>query len=496
MIFLSLLLGLNAYAADLTAEEFRAAFASAQAKIEASLPELSADLNNLNLNELAEAAAIESTDEILVVAAGEGTQESVAVNEPSARRVLINRARWAAVPSALTKEAVALHEILSLAGAESTGAYPYSSRYLAKFGGRSDAAYLISGRDPGAAPWKSRRASCEQRFEYRDLQTGRLHKDSTFGLTAFARWKLRSKTYGLQINFGNEVENVQTVTPFGQTVTETIGRDGNGDIIRIEDRVVIRTINDYLYYEKPTVTYVEEGTAAASKRFFFEKGRRGKQREAGTFEELADGSLRILSDNLVPHVNKNVQTLVSRVECTARQLPRGEWAAITGEPGIAATFETLDRLAAAANAAVLKPGFRGTEASPEEKEFLAAWNELFAAEIRKVRAVRYQPAKGIQGSILAAGRRPAPIPLELKLRALKGMGKAPSLSATKNSAPKPKTAAPKRAKACPIATKPTFIRAPDGGSPILRMEGQSLCLNSAESESLSSLNALKRKQNR
>lgn len=482
-----LLLSPTARAAEPVVDEFHAAFVRAEEKIARELPELAVELAPLRLHDVAKQATVEGTDEILVVEAADGSQESVAVNEPAARRVLVNRARWANVASDLVKEAVALHEILSLAGAERTGAYPLSARYLEKFGGRTDAAYLTAGREPGAPSWKNLRVSCEKRFEYVDLPTGRVQKDSSFSLAALAKWKIRGKEYALQWNFGTEVEKLQTLTPLSLSVTEKIKSDGAGEVLRTQESVITRSINDYLYYEKPAAEYVEERTGKSALRYYWEKNRRGKLRERDSIEELTDGSLRLLSDNLVPHTDKNVKTFVSRTECVLKRMPEGEWIAVTGEPGLVAAFDTLNDLAKNANEAVVRPGYVSGTVSPEEKAFLAAWDALYRAQIKKVDAVRYRPEKGVKGSILAAGRRPKPVPKEIRdatlketmadMARLRKQGK-PYPYATKAPAAAPKRLAARPApRRCGIATKPTFIRAPDGGSPILRDVGQSLCLD-------------------
>lgn len=85
-------------------------------------------------------------------------QEFVAINEPSLRRVYVNRERWAALKSAPLRRGLAFHEVLSLAGLESTGRYPHSARYLGLLGvdagllGGAPSSRLVFGcRDDGGA---------------------------------------------------------------------------------------------------------------------------------------------------------------------------------------------------------------------------------------------------------------------------------------------------------------------------------------------------------
>jgi hypothetical protein len=504
LLLLTLFLTPAVLAGEPVVDDFRAAFARAEAKIEKELPELAAEIRPFRLSDVEKTATIEGTDEILVVEAANGSQESVAVNEPAARRILINRARWAAVPSDLVKEAIALHELLSLGGGESTGAYPYSSRYLGKFGGRTDAGYLVAGRDPGIPAWKSLRISCEKRFEYIDRPTGRLHKDASFTLAAIANWKIRGKNYALQWDFGAEVEKLQTLFPFTQTITETLGADGAGKLYRLNERFVARSINDHFYYEKSPVTFVEEMNASRAHRFFYEKNRRGKLREQSTFAELADGSLRLVNKNLLPHPNKDVNTLVSQTECVLKRLPEGDWAALTGQPEITASFEDLNLLAKRANEAVLKPGYAAGTISPEEKAFLTAWDALYQKQIKKLDAVRYLPEKGVRGSVLAAGRKPKPVPKEIMDRTLKEVaedtaklrkqGKPYPYQSAARAKAAPVRRAPRAPDLGPVVTQPTFVKNPDGGPPVLRMPGQTLRLKAQERAAGRALDAYKRTQ--
>jgi len=56
-------------------------------------------------------------------------QSSVAFNSPKWQTILVNRARWKDIPSENLKKSIALHEVLSLRGLESTGYYPISGRF-------------------------------------------------------------------------------------------------------------------------------------------------------------------------------------------------------------------------------------------------------------------------------------------------------------------------------------------------------------------------------
>lgn len=194
---------------------------------------------------------------------------------------------------------------------------------------------------------------------------------------------------------------------------------------------------------------------------------------------------------------------MSETECTLKQLPPGEWVGITGEPEIVASFEALHELAKAANAAVLKPSYVPGAPLAEEEAFLRAWDAIYQAQVKKTNAVRYRPEKGLRGSILAAGRKPAPVPKWLMDQTLKEVtedtkrlrarGKeypgVKELRAARAPAPKPRGN-------CKPVSEPTFIDAPDGGSPILLMPGQSRCLDANTRHALKVLNDYKKLRSR
>ena len=58
-------------------------------------------------------------------------QNSAAINDPRANTIIINRQRWINITDPFMRSAIALHEVLSLNGLESTGSYPFSARLLA-----------------------------------------------------------------------------------------------------------------------------------------------------------------------------------------------------------------------------------------------------------------------------------------------------------------------------------------------------------------------------
>jgi hypothetical protein len=70
------------------------------------------------------------TDTPLYVTSGVTTQESTAINHHNPDTVVINRASWERIENFNVRDALALHEILGLAGIEGTGNYSVSQVYL------------------------------------------------------------------------------------------------------------------------------------------------------------------------------------------------------------------------------------------------------------------------------------------------------------------------------------------------------------------------------
>ncbi|RZA09913.1 MAG: hypothetical protein EOP11_00120 [Proteobacteria bacterium] len=479
MLCLSLLFSALSLAADPVVADFEAAFARAESAILSEMPDLQNEIPLSRLSELLRSARIEGTEEVLLVTAGEGEQESVAVNEPANRFILINRARWAAIASEHVKEAVALHEALSLAGLESTGAYPFSARYLAKFGGRADAAYLIAGNDPKFPDWRSRRISCEKVFNYRDTGRDRIFKNSTFSLSAMARWKIRDTAYSIQWSFGDDEPSVASKIPLTLSAERKIGREGDGTIYELSERLFLRSVNDNFYYVKPKVQFLEIPKENSTTRYLWEKNRRGAIGAQAELSELSDGSLRTVVKNLLTHPDKSVRTLRSDTTCVLKRLPQEDWLAITGQADILESFERLNALAKAANEAVLRPRPAEGGTLPEEEAFLKAWDAIFAAQVKKQAAVPYIPAKGINGSLRAAGRSLKPVPKAIFAQNLKEVTEDLRRGTIKAVGKKPVKKLPiRRALGKPAkpkyATTPTFISSPSGGPPILRMPGQTL----------------------
>jgi hypothetical protein len=61
-------------------------------------------------------------------------QPSIAINDPEMDVIQINEVQWNTIGDIHQKEGIALHEVLSLMGLESSGNYPISAQYVGQFG--------------------------------------------------------------------------------------------------------------------------------------------------------------------------------------------------------------------------------------------------------------------------------------------------------------------------------------------------------------------------
>jgi hypothetical protein len=92
------------------------------------------ELKGVDLDTILDNAIVLVTDDPLPVEKNGVEQDSVAINYRAPETIVINRSRWDAIATLQIKNAVALHEILGLAGIEDTGVYTISQRYLNSLG--------------------------------------------------------------------------------------------------------------------------------------------------------------------------------------------------------------------------------------------------------------------------------------------------------------------------------------------------------------------------
>ncbi len=123
---------------SIVALEFKNYFTTAYGNLSQKMPELFKKVSSADLQAVMDETLVLVVDSELEVIRDGVKQKSVAVNDRGRRLILVNGARWQAVTNSHLREAIALHEVLSLAGLESTGDYSLSSAYLEFFGEKAD----------------------------------------------------------------------------------------------------------------------------------------------------------------------------------------------------------------------------------------------------------------------------------------------------------------------------------------------------------------------
>jgi hypothetical protein len=132
-----------------TALEFMKNLSNALGGILKSNSELATRLNEGEILNRAKHATIVVVETPLIINIQGIDQPCVATNDPQRSLIQINQNQWAAINDVHIKEAIALHEVLSLEGLEDTGNYPLSSQYISQFGIKSS---LIVGSFEEEAP--------------------------------------------------------------------------------------------------------------------------------------------------------------------------------------------------------------------------------------------------------------------------------------------------------------------------------------------------------
>lgn len=123
----------GAHGGDEVAADFSQSFVRALDNLRQQQPKIYKTLVKRNLESLLNETHIMVVERLLRVTVGSTEQDSVAINYPKDKIVLINRARWSRIHNRHLKEAIALHELLSIRGLEKSGRYGISARYLEMF---------------------------------------------------------------------------------------------------------------------------------------------------------------------------------------------------------------------------------------------------------------------------------------------------------------------------------------------------------------------------
>ncbi len=109
-------------------------FGAKAAAIVASHPRLYPEVAGRDLLAVLDGALVLVSLEPIYVAKGGVVQECTAKNIRSPDTIIVNKRAWDKIRSESVKQALALHEILGLAGIESTGDYRVSNRFLRSLG--------------------------------------------------------------------------------------------------------------------------------------------------------------------------------------------------------------------------------------------------------------------------------------------------------------------------------------------------------------------------
>lgn len=115
---------------DEVAVDFMQAAYEAIDEIRKEDPELEVVIDSLLLERTIATAEVFVVDEEVSADIPGAMQASLAINDPATKRIWLNRDRWLAIKSPRMRQAMALHEYLSLEWAERTGSYRLSMRYL------------------------------------------------------------------------------------------------------------------------------------------------------------------------------------------------------------------------------------------------------------------------------------------------------------------------------------------------------------------------------
>ncbi len=140
------------------------------------------ELAGHDLARIAYGVAVVIVEKSLFVTHGASTQESTAVNYRDQNKIEVNRARWKALENVDLRKAIALHEILSLAGIEETGSYPVSIRYLQARGfecPKDEIEKCVWAPIPGNGHYGSSAVVCGKRVLGIDPSTNLLVMEST-----------------------------------------------------------------------------------------------------------------------------------------------------------------------------------------------------------------------------------------------------------------------------------------------------------------------------
>ena len=229
-IFLLSLSMTNSYAAvgsgvkgggDEVGLEFQASFNTALENLKTNNSPAYNVIYHSDIKDIFKKAKIITVDDALDVTVKDLIQTSVAINIPSTNTVMINRSRWNNITDFYLKEAIALHEILSLVKLEQTGSYPYSAQYLAMMGSDSkriakelsvDRIKQLSAKNPKSVPYENLKAFFDEASSAANLDDFDVKGDSTSNQTCQGV----TRTYQFGASFPNMFKDVVGKAPIAK----------------------------------------------------------------------------------------------------------------------------------------------------------------------------------------------------------------------------------------------------------------------------------------
>jgi hypothetical protein len=180
--------------------DFQMALFESLAEIQRKNNDLQKAVSPGELIELFKQSRILVVEEKLVVEFEGVLQESAAVNDRIARIIKVNRKRWQSIADRRLKQAIALHEMLSLKQLESTGVYTYSAEFAGRFGLSAKAVAT------GTTPFSGYMVTCNDSTKLLDLKSKKELDVSRSSFSLMVQWRFRNQTFRLSSYFLNDDE--------------------------------------------------------------------------------------------------------------------------------------------------------------------------------------------------------------------------------------------------------------------------------------------------
>lgn len=312
------------------------------------------------LEQIAAQAKVLVVDTPLFVESAGLRQDSIAVNDRSDQTIQINRSRWKMIQSRSMKEGIALHELLSLAGLESTGQYPFTSRYMASFGLKASRFGVdwqeASLRAEGLTSIST--TSCRMETTLQAMVDESIHELTMDELSIEATWQIGEKKYSLANMLPQEDEmwtrismaqSQWTKTPVeGQAGSWVINSKIRALTVQPTGKFVMQNLEGAVLYEQ-----IEPQKIRSTRML---DNQRTEEIETATSETLLDGTENTRSVG-VPRFDaaNNVRILRLARDCSKKPLAY-RWVEAWGNPKFKERVEAFSKVVsiAARNEVALK----------------------------------------------------------------------------------------------------------------------------------------------